>query len=139
VPFAFGFDCNQVDSSVGFEHDYFYRSRYSGIAMLPPRQIPYRVLKVRRCPFAVGIWYTKDELFSTDTLLTKLMMCIIHAGCLTRYFCFEMTPYLDSYFVQYMLTGSPDCGEVPIFVLYSLSLMSATECPDAGQLDLRGY
>ncbi|KAG1723225.1 hypothetical protein EDB19DRAFT_1916224 [Suillus lakei] len=42
----------------------------------------------------------------TDLFITRLMSYIINTGCLTRYFSFQPTPYLDSYFVQYVFNDS---------------------------------
>ena len=105
-----------VDTLV-FEHGHFHRFRYCVIAMLSPRYRSYWVLKVRRCPLTVGNWYTKHEPSSTDSFLTKLMVYTINTGCLTRYSCFQLNPYLDSYFVQFMFNDSLDYSNVPIFDL----------------------
>jgi hypothetical protein len=91
--------------------------------MLFPRYLPYWILKVGRCPFTVSICYTKYDLFSTDSFITKLMVYTINTGCLTRYYYFQLTPYLDLYFVQHVFNGSPHYSEVPAFVPHSSSLM----------------
>ncbi|KAG2358324.1 hypothetical protein BDR07DRAFT_1489602 [Suillus spraguei] len=43
---------------------------------------------------------------STDSLITKLMVYIIHTGCLTRYSSFQTIPYLDLYFMQCMFDSN---------------------------------
>lgn len=112
-----------VDALI-FEHDYFHRFRYCVVAMLSRRYLPYWVLEVWNYPFTVGIWYPEDELFSTDSLLTKLMIYIINTGSLTRYYsCFQVTLHLDSYFVQYVFNGSLHHSEVSIIVHYGSSLI----------------
>lgn len=50
------------------------------------------------------------------------MAYIINTGCLTRYFSFQPTPYLDSYFVQRVFNGSYHFSELTPLVLAILSL-----------------